>query len=394
MKTTPFRTLSGAVAALLTAGLSLCIAQPSVAAAVLPTPALKAPTNASPPAIPLTVAVDPRVELISIIYRLAGYPEYSRCLVPLYAKEVDAHFAGVREHPVVLLARKLRASRGVSYDAPMSLAVHLKDAESLELRLPLAPWPDGIDRRWRAEDIREFLTQAKDFAAQAKFKEFLAARPEFYQETTSRARKLVVEQGHLEWFGNFFGERPAAQFQLVPALVNGGNCYGPHFRSGTNGEFYCVLGVWETDWHGKPWFGKPVLETVAHEFCHSYVNPHIHARSAEFKPAGEKLFAQVKTQMQRQAYGNWQTMLHESVVRASVVRYVAATQSAAAAERQARREVERGFSWTPELAALLGEYESKRGEFPNFGAFMPRIVAFFNQTAGQPAPVAPPARSQ
>jgi hypothetical protein len=335
----------------------------------------------APPGVPLTVAVDPRVELISIIYRLAGNPEYSRCLVPDYARDLDAHFASVREHPVVLLARKLRASRGVSYDAPMSLAVHLKDSDSLKLRVPLEPWPDGVDKRWRAEDIREFLAQAKDFAVKGKFKEFLRAHAALHEETGTRARKLAQEQGHLEWFGAFFGERPAAQFHLVPALVNGSCNYGPHFRAGTNEEFYCVLGVWETDWRGKAFFGRQMLGAVVHEFCHSYVNPHIYARSAELKPAGEKLFAKVRDQMRRQAYGNWETLLHESVVRASEVGYVAATQSPEVVARQARAEVARGFLWVEELAALLGEYETNRTEFPRFEAFMPKVIAFFNQTA-------------
>jgi len=341
------------------------------------------PTPPAPPAIPLTVAVDPRVELISIIYRLAGNPEYSRCLVPGYAKDLDAQFASVREHPVVLLARKLRSSRGVSYDAPMSLAVHLKDADNLELRVPLEPWPDGVDQRWRAEDIHEFLAQARDFAAASKFKEFLQAQAALYQQTGEALQTLALETGHLEWFNTFFGERPSARFHLVPALVNGGNCYGPHFRSGTNEEFYCVLGVWEADWHGKPVFRRSVFDTVAHEFCHSYVNPLIYARSAELQPAGGKLFAKVQDRMRRQAYGNWETMLHESVVRASVVRYVAATQSPEAAARQVRNEVGRGFLWTEELAALLGEYETNRTQFPRFESFMPKVVAFFNRTAEQ-----------
>jgi len=180
------------------------------------------PMPPAPPAIPLTVAVDPRVELISIIYRLAGNPEYSRCLVPGYAKDLDAQFASVREHPVVLLARKLRSSRGVSYDAPMSLAVHLKDADNLELRVPLQPWPDGVDQRWRAEDIHEFLAQARDFAAASKFKEFLQAQAALYQQTGEALQTLALETGHLEWFNTFFGERPSARFHLVPALVNGG----------------------------------------------------------------------------------------------------------------------------------------------------------------------------
>ena len=43
--------------------------------------------------------------------------------------------------------------------------------------------------------------------------------------------------------------------------------------------------------------------------------------------------------------------------------------------------MQRGFAWTPELAALLAEYETQREQYPNFTAFMPRIVTFFNQTA-------------
>jgi hypothetical protein len=329
----------------------------------------------------LAVAVDSRVELIRIIFRFAGHPEYNRCRVSGYAQAVDAHFAAVREHPAVLLARRLRAKRGVSYDAPMSLAVHLKDTEGLELSVPLEPWPEGIDQRWPAAELREFLSLTRDFALQGNFAEFRQAQAALYLETTARARQLVSQQGHLEWFGGFFGERAGAQFHLVPALVNGPNCYGPHRRTGTNEEFYCVLGVWETDWHGLPVFGKPVLGTVAHEFCHSYVNPHVYGRTAELQPAGEKLYAKVSGQMRRQAYGNWQTMLHESIVRAAVVRYLAATVSADRAAAQAREEVGRGFLWMEELAALLKDYEAHRADYPTFESFMPRIITFFSETA-------------
>lgn len=196
----------------------------------------------------------------------------------------------------------------------------------------------------------------------------------------------MAGQGHLEWFGTFFGERPAARFHLALALANGPNCHGPHFAGGTNKEFHCVLGVWETDWRGKPFFGRPVLDTLAHEFCHSYVNPHIYSRAAELRPAGERLFARVRTEMQRQAYGNWQTLLHESVVRAAVVRYLAATQSEQHAAQRVRTEIRRGFLWMDELAALLEDYEANRDAYPSFTAFVPRIVAFFKTTADNPAP--------
>jgi hypothetical protein len=347
---------------------------------LLALPAAAAGASASN-AVPLQVQVDPRVELISLIFRLAGNPEYTRGRVPAYLRDLDSHFGDARNHGVVALARRLRANRGVSYDAPMSLAVHLQDAERLELRAPLDPWPEGIDQRWRAADLREFLDQARAFIRETKYGEFRQAHQALYAQTAERARKRVLEEGHLEWFHQFFGERPGARFYLVPALVNGGNCYGPRVKLGAEEEFYCILGVWQCDADGQPVFPREILDTVAHEFCHSYVNPHIYARAAELRPAGQRLFAQVRERMQRMAYGNWETMLHESVVRAAVVRYLATTQGPAAAANQVNREVAQGFLWMKELAALLADYEAQRTQFPRFEAFMPRIVAFFQRLA-------------
>ena len=94
----------------------------------------------------IEVRVDPRVELFSIIFRLAGNKEYSQGRVESYVKDVEKHFGPFRNHPAVGMARKLRTTRGVGYDAPMSLAVHL-DAENLETKLPLRPWPQSLHRR-------------------------------------------------------------------------------------------------------------------------------------------------------------------------------------------------------------------------------------------------------
>jgi hypothetical protein len=341
-------------------------------------------------AVPLEVGVDERVELMSIIFRLAGNPEYTQGRVPSYVQDIDRHFAAVREHPVVVLARELRSTRGVSFDAPMSLAAHLKDVESLAVRVPLDPWPAGLDQRWRPPELRDFLEKARQFAREANFGEFWRAHQKLYEETAARARRLVETQGHLDWFNQFFGARPGARFRLAPGLVNGGCCYGARVELGQGEELYCILGVWNCDTDGQPRFERDVLDTIAHEFCHAYVNPHIYARTAELKAAGTRLFAEAQARMRRMAYGNWETMLHESVVRAAVVRYLEATQGHEAAGRQVRQEIERGFPWMEELSQLLAEYETRREQYPTFAAFMPRIVELFNRTAAKmPAPPAP-----
>lgn len=105
----------------------------------------------------ISVTVDPRVELLSIIFRLAGNPEYSQGRVPSYVKDVDSQFGPFRDHAVVTLAKKLRQTRGVSYDAVMGMAVHVTDAVSLQERTSFSPQPKSLDARWTPESAREFL---------------------------------------------------------------------------------------------------------------------------------------------------------------------------------------------------------------------------------------------
>ena len=84
------------------------------------------------------VGTDPRVELLTVVFRLAGSDEYGQCRLPAYAAAVDAWFAGVREHAAVAEAKRLRAAQGVGYDAVMSFAVHVGPPPGLPERRSFA----------------------------------------------------------------------------------------------------------------------------------------------------------------------------------------------------------------------------------------------------------------
>ncbi len=197
-------------------------------------------------------------------------------------------------------------------------------------------------------------------------------------------RLLMDKEAHLAWFNRFFGERPKANFTLILGMLNGGSCYGPRCRdkAGTE-ELFCVLGVWATDEQGLPVFGKDVLSTVVHEFCHSYANPIIDRHASALRESGEQLYKPVAGRMRSQAYGNAVTMLRESLVRASVVRYLSRYEGEKAAEREINEQKTRGFEWMKELSGLLGQYEAERDHYPTLESFSPRLVSFFRDYAGQ-----------
>jgi len=333
----------------------------------------------------IRASVDPRVELMSIIFRLAGNPEYNQpnSKSP-YADEVEAHFGKFRGHAVVETAQRLRARRGVSYDAVMSMAVHLEDTVSLREKIPFDKAPPRLDERWRLEEAREFLGKARRFVKETGFNEFVQTHAELYEAAGARMTEKLGERAYLDWFDSFFGARPKARFYVIVGMLNGGCCYGSGIRHlDGREEITPVLGVWEFDDQGIPVIDDSIVPTVVHELCHSYTNALVDKHADELEPAGTRIFAHCAEVMKQQAYGNWKTMMYESLVRVCVVRYLRASDGAAAARKEIREQHNRGFKWTGALSKLLAEYESNRERYRTFDAFMPKIVEFFNEHAGE-----------
>ncbi|NIM04401.1 MAG: DUF4932 domain-containing protein, partial [Armatimonadetes bacterium] len=150
--------------------------------------------------LPISVTVDPRVELMSIIFRLTDSFEYAQGRVDSYTADVDEHFGPYKEHPVVQLAVRLRETRGVSFDAPMSMAVHLTDGYTLQEKIPFDPHPENLDKRWHLEEAREFLEKARQFVEDTDFQEFIEAHQPLYDRATGRMKEMLSKETHLGWF--------------------------------------------------------------------------------------------------------------------------------------------------------------------------------------------------
>jgi hypothetical protein len=328
------------------------------------------------------VATDPRVELMSLIFRLAGNPEYNQGRIASYNEAVEKHFSAFKDHEAVKLAARLRETQGISYDAVMSLAVHVTDAESLKEKIPFEPQPESLERRWTPQSAREFLQAARRFVKDSDFMSFVRSQADLYTLAASRMQTVMDQHGVVDWFDSFYGARAGARFELVLGLLNGPANYGARIRLSDQDEvLYCILGVWGTDKEGQPEFQSNVLPTVVHEFAHSYCNPLVDKHALEVEASAKQIFALVEESMRQMAYGSWQTMMRESLVRASVARYLLAKFGEAAAKIQIESDRQRQFFWMDELSNLLGEYEKDRTAYPTLDDFFPRIIEFFRDYA-------------
>jgi hypothetical protein len=274
-------------------------------------------------------------------------------------------------------ARRLRGARGIGFDAVAGFAVHLDGIDELGEAVPFQPLPERLDQRWTSADARAFLRDLRQFADG-----FFSGKKQLYQHAEQAMRATLDAHADLGWFSKFFGTRPGASFRLALGLLNGGCNYGPSVRlQDGSEELWCILGCWQTDEKGLPMFGKTVVATVVHEFCHSYCNPVIDRHLPALGKAGERLYAHVADAMRAQAYANARTLLCESLVRACVVRYVAATQDEKAVAAEVKDQDARSFTWVGALAARLSDYERQRDQFATLEAFHEELARFFAEAA-------------
>lgn len=338
------------------------------------------PLNASAQAY--RVGVDPRVELLSIVFRLAGNNEYTQGAVPSYLHAIDRYFGPYRNHKAVLMARALHKTDGVGFDAPMNLAVHLKDVESLAERVPLDRPDNDLDPRWHGAKVRAFIAALRSFVVDTHFEDFLKPQQALYDVTDRRLREYVRTNLDLAWYTRFFGAHSPVRFIIIPGLVNGGPSYGASLtmKDGVK-ELYAIPGVWQVDADGLPIFTGNFLDTTVHEFIHSYSNPLVDKYYPQMEKAGNQFFQIVSESMHRQAYGDGKALLYESMVRAATIRYIYEHQGSEAARRAEETERANSFLWIGGLCELLAKYEKSREKYPTLDSFMPNIVRFFNEEA-------------
>jgi hypothetical protein len=159
---------------------------------------LSCSANAQTADLSLVPQVDPRVELLSIVFHLAGNEEYNVGALKNYTSDIESYFGPYKVHPAIALAKKLASEDDIGFDAPMAIAVHLSDPPDLTPLVPIGQFPVG----WK-ENGGQFLKLLRDFSRDTNFPAFFAAHRPLYQLAESRFRD-IVSSVDLTWYPKFY----------------------------------------------------------------------------------------------------------------------------------------------------------------------------------------------
>ena len=315
----------------------------------------EAPATTAPEAsTEFEVATDPRVELLSILFRMAGARPYDEAATP-YAFAADEHFAEFAGDPAVTESAELVRRNGISYDAVVELAAHLNP--SLAPAVPLDPLPPGLDPRWESVDIDGYLAQVRGFAAASDFEAFYEMQAEYRAEVEDAFTAFLAGKPVIDFFDSVFGPLNAS-YRVVPGLLTGGFGFGTMARVPGGLDVTDVAFLEAPDSEGVPHPTTRSLEFLVHEFAHSYVNPIFDPKADAMRASAEPLFRQFEQEMRDQAYTSYPIMVDEAVVRALTVVYLREQVGGDAAEASIAEQEQLSFAWTRELAdAIEAELE-------------------------------------
>jgi hypothetical protein len=318
--------------------------------------------------------VDPRVELLSVIFLLSGRPEYGRAQGE-YPELVREYFHRWQESDVVIQAHQLSTVWDISFDAPMSLAVHLAEDGLVRLNASFSEVRrNSLDKRWQEETKTvEFIKALDRFTKESAFYSFIGEQRSRFEEIEERVSNALPKDSDLNWLDKFFGTSADRIIRVAIGMLADTNSYGPRVGIGDKPAYYSIVGFGMVDPEKKRNWSENLIHLVLHEVCHSYANPFVDRHSAGFEEVGQEIFKSASEEMTRQAYGNWKTVLCETIVRATTLQFHAEKEDEKVVERVVEYEKGRGFKWIPEMQKAFAHYQKNRAQYTTLDAFASEI---------------------
>ncbi|MBC7894947.1 MAG: DUF4932 domain-containing protein [Cytophagaceae bacterium] len=335
----------------------------------------------------VVVQVDPRVELVSALFRSGGRREYNQGRVPRWNVALDSLFNANAGHAALPIARRLATQYNVGFFAPISLALHLRPAPALGV-VPELATAASLHRTWTTypDSTTAFVAAFASFWGESRFDAFLRAHSALTDTTRQRLRALVERGVVAPWFRRFWGDSSISRLTVMPGLTVATASYGLDVASPDGKrEGYAVIGVTKTDVDGLPRFDSTDVHTVIHELNHPYVTAVLRRAPPSLRSVSDSLYRGVAAEMRRIGYGTADAMLNEALVRAAVIRYLRTTVSPSAAATEIDAQRREGFVWIADVAAALDEYDTNRDRYPGFDAFVPVLVERLRQAMAAPS---------
>jgi tetratricopeptide (TPR) repeat protein len=330
--------------------------------------AVPAPRANAARAARLSLAVDPRVELLAVIDLLA-YGEGGRGSFRAdgseYSRRLLARFGAFRDHPAVAAYVSARA-QGLDGVMAVVLMLHCSSVSDLTASLEERPW-SGYDSRGRLERaIPGMLRIFGRFVKDSRFEEFFESQKPFFDRCLAEAKAASGGRPLIAWLEEYTGHRFSAHYRLILSPLISSPVNHVHGEE----EVFSVASGFIEPW--KLWheLGRTVMDrlTAGHREEIS--------RSSSLWPAAAR---------RCEGVASWQHCVAEHIAQCVAWRL----RDRMTAEGRLPKSSPPKSNYAPYAAVVLKrlkEYERSRERYPTLKSFYPRLIEVFSELAASKEP--------
>ena len=323
----------------------------------------------------LNLKVDPRIELLAVVQHFTTWADQRHTKFDIgYKHDIDNYFSNFSNHPAVQKSQALTNS-SFNYDAPVAFVLYHSNPPEF---IQTTPYSDYLISRAGGESVlKDFADKLRAFAKETDFMKFFNNKQKFYNYIQNDMIRTIGDTNYTKLLEDYFGERKHS-YNILPAPLFHTGGYGPQVENTEGMDIYNVAGPMAYS-SGTLSFGNKeyLLYILLHEFSHSFVNPVTTKYFAQINNS-RALYEPIRTQMQAQAYSQWETCVNEHLVRTVVARLALKMRGEAYKNMVINQETSSGFIYIRNLDSFMVEYENDRAQYPNFESFYPRIIELFN----------------
>ncbi|MBD3167603.1 DUF4932 domain-containing protein [bacterium] len=329
----------------------------------------------------LTVRVDPRIELLAVVWMMSGYGQRHEgqgrisCDASPYSEAVTHWFSPYNNHEAINYIQE--NSSTFSGDLPVALALHLSDPPDLEWRVPcdtiLAGRAGGVHMAER------FADAMRSFARDTAFDQFFHTQKEYFQTILAKPGRSLSAGHWIEDLEAYTGDQLRG-YHLIPAPLFKAIAFGPRVRwnDGTL-EAYCVIPAKGVAGERITFQTDPTAQNIlVHEFTHSFVNPLVEKHRTQIEQSAS-LMRRINYKTGASYGAVWEISVAEHIVRAITTRIVAKRYGLAQARKELAIHEKQGFLFTGDLCDRLQEYERRRDTYPMLASFFPTLLDSFRE---------------
>lgn len=336
----------------------------------------------------VTVTVDPRIELLSIVQYLSDYTGFNgnRVLTKLefpYKKKAIEHFTPYTNHKAVQFFDEMSAN-GFWYGQPPEAMLSYTDPPALKKVRPVSDFV--IQRAGGKEKLDEFIERLRRFAVESNFMAFYSSHEKDYEKMISDFHKSMGEWNYVNDLKDFYGySQNSYTIVVAPFFHKGG--FGPSIEA-SNGRYdvYNLGGPWDYK-DGTFYFGdgQYFRRLVWHEFSHSYVNHLTDLYIDRLTDPGDILNPGMKEKIAAMPNVTWNVFVHEwvseHIVRAVTTSLAYTKLGKTEGDKALQLEEKRGYPYVKQLCNKLELYMNDRSHYKTFPDFFPELVKVFEDIA-------------